>query len=124
MGIRLITLVSLGLLTSLWSTTLTAADDYLQLISKQKGPRVQAVKGELTFIIRVGENLQSEHSLWIRMDGRNLQAVAEGTVTLSNVPRGEHQFDLALYDSNDPSPRFVSRPLFLDVRRLVPNRSR
>jgi len=107
-----------------WAGAMAAPSYRLQLISEQQGPRVQALKGQLSFTIQIDRKLDSGHSLWIRMDGLDLQKVNAGRITLADVPRGEHQFDLAVYEAQNPSPLVVTRPITLDVRRLTPHRSR
>ncbi len=120
-------LMSLLLLCSFgvsWASVMAAPSYRLQLISEQPGPRVQALKGQLNFTIKINRKLDSGHSLWIRMDGLDLQPVNAGRITLADVPRGEHQFDLAVYEAQNPSPLMVTRPITLDVRRLTPHQSR
>jgi len=107
-----------------WAGAMATPSYRLQLISEQQGPRVQALKGQLSFTIQIDRKLDSGHSLWIRMDGFDLQPVNAGRITLADVPRGEHQFDLAVYEAQNPSPLVVTRPITLDVRRLTPHRSR
>ena len=121
---RLMNLLLLFCFGLSWAGAMATPSYRLQLISEQPGPRVQALKGQLSFTIQIDRKLDSGHSLWIRMDGFDLQPVNAGRITLADVPRGEHQFDLAVYEAQNPSPLVVTRPITLDVRRLTPHRSR
>lgn len=96
---------------------------YLVLTSKQPGPRVQATGGQLTFFVHADLEIDASQRLWIRIDGKPLQRVMPGRVVLQDVPRGQHRFDLALTDRNENTIISGSAPLFLDVRRYLPQRA-
>ena len=98
------------------------AANHLVLTSKQPGPRVQATGGQLTFFVHADPKIAPSQRLWIRMDGKPLQRVLPGRVVLQDVPRGQHRFDLALTDRNESTIIGGSTPLFLDVRRYLPQR--
>ena len=97
--------------------------NYLVLTSKQPGPRVQATSGQLTFFVHADIEIDASKRLWIRIDGKPLQRVVPGRVVLKDVPRGQHRFDLALTDRNESTLISGSAPLFLDVRRYLPQRA-
>ena len=93
------------------------------LTSKQPGPRVQATGGQLTFFVHADIEIDASKRLWIRIDGKPLQRVVPGVVVLKDLPRGKHRFDLALTDRNESTLISGSAPLFLDVRRYLPQRA-
>ncbi|MEL0217955.1 MAG: hypothetical protein VXB09_09940 [Gammaproteobacteria bacterium] len=95
----------------------------LVLTSQQPGPRVQATGGQLTFFVHADQEIDASQRLWIRIDGKPLQRVMPGRVVLQDVPRGQHRFDLALTDRNESTIISGSAPLFLDVRRYLPQRA-
>ena len=95
----------------------------LVLTSQQSGPRVQATGGQLTFFVHADLEIDASQRLWIRIDGKPLQRVMPGRVVLQDVPRGQHRFDLALTDRNESTIIGGSAPLFLDVRRYLPQRA-
>ena len=97
--------------------------NYLVLTSQQPGPRVQATGGQLTFFVHADLEIDASQRLWIRIDGKPLQRVVPGRVVLQDVPRGQHRFDLALTDRNESTIISGSTPLFLDVRRYLPQRA-
>ena len=97
--------------------------NHLILTSKQAGPRVQATGGQLTFFVHADLEIDASQRLWIRIDGKPLQRVTPGRVVLQDVPRGQHRFDLALTDRNESTIIGGSAPLFLDVRRYLPQRA-
>ena len=97
--------------------------NYLVLTSKQPGPRVQATGGQLTFFVHADLEIDASQRLWIRIDGKPLQRVMPGRVVLQDVPRGQHRFDLALTARNESTIIGGSAPLFLDVRRYLPQRT-
>ena len=97
--------------------------NYLVLTSQQPGPRVQATGGQLTFFVHADLEIDALQRLWIRIDGKPLQRVVPGRVVLQDVPRGQHRFDLALTDRNESTIISGSAPLFLDVRRYLPQRA-
>jgi hypothetical protein len=97
--------------------------NYLVLTSQQPGPRVQATGGQLTFFVHADLEIDASKRLWIRIDGKPLQRVMPGRVVLQDVPRGQHRFDLALTDRNESTIISGSAPLFLDVRRYLPQRT-